>query len=1517
MLGAFLGGWEILLVLAGFLFWAVVIAGVITFVVIFSKQRKEPAAPATSPISQPTVATKTEVVPVKCPQCGTPLPTGSLAGLCPACLLKMGAAEDTVTDAKQPPSTPPSIAELAPLFPQLEILELIGKGGMGAVYKARQKQLDRIVALKILPPSIGDDPAFAERFAREAKALAKLNHPGIVTLYEFGQTGRTGSPLPVGAGLPTDAGAHGVTRPTDNASASHPSTLHSQLFYFLMEYVDGVNLRQLLLNGRVSPREALAIVPQICDALQFAHDQGIVHRDIKPENILLDRRGRVKVADFGLAKIIGNEGRAGSPLPAGAELPTDAGAHGVTRPTNDLTDAGKVMGTPQYMSPEQINAPGEVDHRADIYALGVVFYQMLTGELPGKKLEPPSKKVSIDVRLDEVVLRALEKKPELRYQQASILKTQVEKITSEMGSAAASAAPAHAPSTGTAEKVSNETYTLPFLSSFLVGAMVFAVVVGLALAYANTLPKTYAATARVKLDELIPMEGTAKLSVYPGYAVKSYDPYAIQTEFEIIKSEKVLSNVVRRLHLDDAWGKEYFNGQTLKDSEAMEILKGRLSLHPAPNTSLFSITCYSDSAVECAALANAVAESYRDYNADLVSNYLATAKPNSPGKFFSQAKLYQIQITDSAETPPHPVRPNKTLIVVTGIIFGIILAVMVFGLRLMRIYFRRRATAPSDSRRSRGDEAQTEKTESGKRKAETRFSRTAIGGAMALITAVIFILDFAIRHEKYSTLNSFYVGMLVFGLIGLIGYGTFDGWIAVSQIRRSKGKLRGMWLAVFDGLLFPLLALDAMIGIIWMGLLRVVFNDRLLIPFVDLLALATMIVVDYLIIRRVWRAVNPPEPEKESAILPAIAAWLALMDAGDFAGSWEAAAPYFQRSVSKEEWIGRLQKVRHPLGKVLSRKLVSHKRITLGMWFEAKYATSFDGLLAATETVTFAKQASGIWLAVGYLVRPAVGKLKSGAGRAIVIGGGALATVLVLFLLVWPNLKTHLSSQSAGRPDDFEDGAWHETQRLNQIIAPGETGEGRYGDDEFGYEILFNPESVALTVTHTEKDGTDYRVVLVDKDGSAQPLRPNIHETQQLTWKKVVHEKLMFRRPEFDRIAALTLQTRPHRQETTNIQFGPVVERVVNLESPGTNSALDLDSGRFVSMASVSFPKGTTNHEAYTGQRTDEFIRHNGIDVIGYLQFFDSLPSGPTVPKIVTLNGLVCAKGTLAQKISAINWNNATTDWVASNASSISNTWESQTMSGVGELPRTYLFKTREGGMGILQITGFTENPRGMKIRYKLVQKPEVLGLQPESVNGQVTDVNGKPLASACWRVSAIEEWRDSQWELIHHLGSPQWAVTDSEGRFTVAFQGKQRVDLQFAGRGGLAPKFVYEVSPETRDLKIIMKPGIPVRGTVVASNSDRIPGNVRVELQLPCRDVWYQQEGTTDADGRFLFYVCPPPAEPNKTFPSKWQVSCAGTVLPFDVSTEKSIGMKLLVDARKEIIINTNKPKNVVLPRN
>lgn len=315
-----------------------------------------------------------------CPQCGKPVASGSPLGLCPECLLQAGLSSISGGDVPSAGAPPPTPTELASRFPQLEILELLGRGGMGAVYKARQISLGRIVALKILPPALGTAPAFADRFAREARALAQLNHHGIVTLYEFGRT---------------DDG----------------------LFYFLMEFVDGMNLRQLLAGGRIAPREALAIVPELCDALQYAHDRGIVHRDIKPENILLDRRGRVKIADFGLAKLV---------IMGDGSLPDEQGVS----VNVSFTEAGKVMGTPSYMAPEQSERPAEVDHRADIYALGVVFYQMLTGDLPPKgEIEPPSRKVLLDVRLDEVVLRALEKEPSRRYQEASALKTEVETIS--------------------------------------------------------------------------------------------------------------------------------------------------------------------------------------------------------------------------------------------------------------------------------------------------------------------------------------------------------------------------------------------------------------------------------------------------------------------------------------------------------------------------------------------------------------------------------------------------------------------------------------------------------------------------------------------------------------------------------------------------------------------------------------------------------------------------------------------------------------------------------------------------------------------------------------------------------------------------------------------------------------------------------------------------------------------------------------------------------------------------------
>ena len=352
-----LSGGELIIMLIAFLISCGGLAAAVVLVIWLLKRQSKTPIPPPSPPQLPKRS---------CPQCRSELAADAPQGLCPRCLMKSG-FESRSGEAPRNTAVP-SLEDIAKAFPQLEITGVIGKGGMGTVYKARQSQLDRFVALKILSPELSRDPAFAERFSREARALARLNHPNIVNVYDFGKSGN--------------------------------------FYFFIMELVDGLNLWQMEQAKKpLAPEEALAIIPRICDALQYAHDQGIVHRDIKPANILLDKQGRVKIADFGLAKLLGTETKG-----------------------MGLTQAQAAMGTPHYMAPEQWEKPLAVDHRADIYSLGVVFYEMLTGELPLGRFQSPSRKVQMDVRLDEVVLRALEKEPELRYQQASEVKCAVETI---------------------------------------------------------------------------------------------------------------------------------------------------------------------------------------------------------------------------------------------------------------------------------------------------------------------------------------------------------------------------------------------------------------------------------------------------------------------------------------------------------------------------------------------------------------------------------------------------------------------------------------------------------------------------------------------------------------------------------------------------------------------------------------------------------------------------------------------------------------------------------------------------------------------------------------------------------------------------------------------------------------------------------------------------------------------------------------------------------------------------------
>ena len=332
------------------------------------------------------------------------------------------------------------------------------------------------------------------------------------------------------------------------------------------------------------------------------------------------------------------------------------------------------------------------------------------------------------------------------------------------------------------------------------------------------LPAAYAATARIRLVSIIRPEPVKPGMQNPSPMATAYDPYAIMTELETMQSERVLSRVVAQLELDQSWGKKYNNnGEPLKSSATLEMLKSSLWLTPVRNSSVIAITAYNDSATECAALANAVAQNYRDYNRELLQSY-ETNPPTGNLVSAMEPPLFQAEIVDRATPPLKPARPNKPLNICLGGVAGFILGMFAF-----------------------------------------------------LLTLAI-------------------------------------GW-------KSRKK--------------------------------------------------------------------EPAPGTTAPVdcSTNMEAWLALMDNGDYARSWETAAPYFQRAMAKDEWIGRLQKVRHPLGKVLSRHITATKATAAQTRLEAKYETAFDGLLAATETVTFAKQASGDWLAIGYLILPA-GNKKPGLSPA-------------------------------------------------------------------------------------------------------------------------------------------------------------------------------------------------------------------------------------------------------------------------------------------------------------------------------------------------------------------------------------------------------------------------------------------------------------------------------------------------------------------------------------------------------
>ena len=258
---------------------------------------------------------------------------------------------------------PRDAKELAILFPSYEIKHLVATGGMGAVYCAVQKSLERVVAIKILPVEFSRDPEFCSAFQAEAKAMAKLNHPNLISVFDFGEV--------------------------------------EGMLYIIMEYVEGETLHNVIQDGGIKASDSLRVMQSVCAGVASAHEHGILHRDIKPANILLDADLQPKIGDFGLARPVGRE----------------------------VEDGEMILGTPGYTAPEVIDPPHVFDHRADIFSLGVMLHELITGNLPGDDPRPASAQVRCHPRIDVVIRKATGIDPNQRFQCASDMADELAKIT--------------------------------------------------------------------------------------------------------------------------------------------------------------------------------------------------------------------------------------------------------------------------------------------------------------------------------------------------------------------------------------------------------------------------------------------------------------------------------------------------------------------------------------------------------------------------------------------------------------------------------------------------------------------------------------------------------------------------------------------------------------------------------------------------------------------------------------------------------------------------------------------------------------------------------------------------------------------------------------------------------------------------------------------------------------------------------------------------------------------------------
>ena len=1119
-----------------------------------------------------------------CPTCGKPLAPDAPMGICPDCLLKAGTGTVTAGTggdavSAQPPLPP---EQIAPHFPQLEILECLGRGGMGVVYKARQKTLNRFVALKLLAPERVHDGKFAERFAREAQALAALNHPNIVTIYDFGQAGG---------------------------------------FYFLlMEFVDGVNLRHLLRTQKFTPEEALAIVPPICEALQYAHDRGIVHRDIKPENLLLDKEGRVKIADFGVAKMLNAEG-------------ADAG----------LAES-QPAGTPQYMAPEQ-KEHKPTDHRTDIYSLGMVFYEMLTGELPGKPIEVPSKKVHIDVRLDEIVLRALEKEPEMRYQQASIFKTQIETIAQTPPPAAEPGIP------GTKHVVAGDS-----------GAEERA----LRARHAVKIP----AIGLMVLSAI----GVLGLFILPIYM---WEVFRMQNTYAGTITPNTYASMWPALFLFGA-----LNGFILGVAGNMMRLRGYTAAVCAAILAIvLSLGCFFTPSPFIPA---GLLEMAFGIWALVVLN-----RPEVKLAFDECAKNLPKKLSRISE--PHF---SRTAIVGACLIPLFIIPFLMLGFPFLSNFH---AVSKPSGKHDAMDYIQAQPVASPGSTANLPTIQTSNSDEVQIIsvsntvtaqTPIIGIPRQAVAEAipAYTTLLGF-LALLILLPLGLAGLSspfltTILGCVAISQIRHSNGKIYGLGLAVFDALFYPLLALDSLF-LSFCVLLANSFRFQGIHPlWVTVWVLLTFGIIawlDYFIIRRVWRKVNKPA----DGTVP-------------MSGTSNTAPVIQSHRRPHFSCMAIVLMVFAAIGLLVILLLV------LGLLWRNTTITTYADVDGSVEQKrdhsTPAPVAADFKHSVPY---PVVTLTLAWDGSQVTYPDPLPVLPAIRRTAeykTWLNVRDdHVFSETNAAGYRFE----------AHFIGMGNNVDS--GPQELVLDIkVFRPDGSLLAVTplgavNPERWDTkvyDYTGKNVEarlqwertKDAPAGFVSRVVHHPdspKQLMWFVnrfgVVYSDATT--PEHSlqqyRDAPYPLPSQPDAAANSH-SFGPVVEREVHGQE-----ALDFDTGKLETMPEYKLKKtgGGMLADLPEGMALGvAWMEQEGMDAMYNATSFT-------------------AYGMKVKTLTNADWDGMNPPQLAEAIRSIDSKAKPQVLMDPAENgPATYAFQTREGGLGILQALGETADHDGIKIRYKMVQ---------------------------------------------------------------------------------------------------------------------------------------------------------------------------------------------------------------------